>query len=299
MIYETALLLAALAGSAIGGWIDLKTTEIPDIVPLSTAILGIAIHAINAYFTGSWAPLYYSFAVGLAFLAFGYVLFYTGQWGEADALLLAAIGFVLPQPLSFFSGLAGASAGYYAVIFIINTFVIGGIYSIIYAFVLALKNRGVLRDFSKKMRSGKKGVAQTLAISAGFLAVLLSALYSAGAQFSQALLLYMSAVSIVFGAVLFAAYNFAKSVEEVAFRKKVKPGELKEGDVLAKDAAGFSSKLYVGITKEQIEKLKSKSSESSEIWIKEGIRYGPVFFLSIIATALFGNIVGSLLFIGA
>ncbi|MBU4246678.1 MAG: prepilin peptidase, partial [Nanoarchaeota archaeon] len=97
MLYESALFLIALAGSAVGGWIDLKTTEIPDSVPLSMAAAGLIVHIVYALLTGVWTNVYYSIGVGILFLIFGYILYYTGQWGEADVLLLAAVGVVVPQ----------------------------------------------------------------------------------------------------------------------------------------------------------------------------------------------------------
>ena len=293
MLYELSLFLIALAGSAIGGWIDLKTTEIPDIVPASMAGLGLLAHIIHSYLSGSWTSVYYSVAVGLIFLVFGYILYYTGQWGEADVLLLAAVGVVLPQPLSFFS--TGLLAPFPAV-FILNTFIIGGIYSLVYSLILALKNPGVFPAFVNALKAGpSKKEAAVLGISAlAYIFAIRLVAYFLPAS-SDLFLLSMSLKAILYNllvfipslAFIFVFYKFAHAVDTVAFRRKVKVEDLREGDVLAEDAAGLKSKLYIGLEAKQIEAIRK---EKKEVWIKEGVRYGPTFFLAIIATWLWGNV---------
>jgi len=293
MIYELSLFLVALIGSAIGGWIDLKTTEIPDIVPASMAGLGLLLHTINALSTGIWANVYYSIAVGLVFLVFGYILYYTGQWGEADVLLLAAVGVVLPQPLSFFSTTMLAP---FPAVFILNTFIIGGIYSLVYSIILALRNRDVFPAFIKGLKSGpskKEATVLGLSALAYIFAVRLVAYFLPGSggvfleSLSVKVILYNILVFLPALAFVFVFYKFAHAVDTVAFRKKVNTADLREGDVLAKDAAGLKSKLYIGLEAKQIEAVRK---EKKEVWIKEGVRYGPTFFLAIVATWLWGNV---------
>ncbi len=288
MLYESALFLVALAGSAVGGWIDLKTTEIPDIVPISMAGFGLVIHIINALYTGIWAPVYSSVAVGLLFLLFGYVLYYTGQWGEADVLLLGAVGVVIPEPLSFFTKNLFMDSGMFPAIFILNTFVVGGIYSLAYSFIIALKDKNIFPEFTKSLKTSGKSLIKiagmvllisffSIMIFAGFFSIRFSP-----ALFLSNFIFFLPAIFFVF---LF--YKFAQTIDTVAFKKKIKAKDLKEGDVLAEEVAGMNSKLYIGLQKEQIEKIRQAKKE---VWIKEGIRYGPTFFITLVATWLYGNI---------
>ncbi len=289
MIYELALFLTALIGSAAGGWIDFKTTEIPDIVPLSIAAVGILIHVINALLTGAWINVYYSFGVGILFLIFGYALYYTGQWGEADVLLLAAVGAAIPQPLSFFAKNLFMDSGIaFPLIFILNTFIVGGIYSLAYSVILAIKNKSVLRVFLESLQnSGKRFSKIAGAVFLVYISLILalSRLFAVGfsvALFARVMLLLVPAIVFIF---LF--YTFAQTIDTVAFKAKLKTKDLKEGDVLAEDVAGISSRLYIGLTAEQIEKIRRAKKE---VWIKEGIRYGPTFFFALLATWLYGNV---------
>ncbi|VVB59904.1 Type IV leader peptidase family protein [uncultured archaeon] len=290
MLYEIALFLAALVGSAIGGWIDLKTTEIPDIVPLSMAGAGLLIHVINALLIGIWTNVYYSLGVGALFLVFGYLLYYTGQWGEADVLLLAAVGVIIPQPLSFFGKNILATAGVeFPIIFLLNTFLVGGIYSLVYSAILAAKNKSIFPQFFKLLRNSGKSFVKVAGILfvVSFISVIGFTQFF-GTGFSFAIFLYDFLVLIPAVAFIFLFYLFAQTIDTVAFRKKVKSKDLKEGDVLAEDVAGFGSRLYIGLENQQIKKIRATKKE---VWIKEGIRYGPTFFLSLLVTWLLGNVI--------
>ena len=73
----------------------------------------------------------------------------------------------------------------------------------------------------------------------------------------------------------------------------MKVSELKEGDVLAEKIAslGLSGKLFRGLEKNEIKKIQKARRE---VWIKEGIRYVPVFFITIVAMILYGDLLSAL-----
>lgn len=292
-MYEILLFSVALIGAAAGGWIDLKTTEVPDSVPLSMVSLGLIIHVFQAYFAGNLFPIYSAVAVAAGYLVFGYILYYTGQWGEADVLLLGAVGFVLPVAPAFFNATA-ASANWaiYPLIFLMNTFIVGGVYSIIYALVVAVRTKKVAARFFEDVRqSAKRTIQITLLFS---VAATLSAGYVGQyfAKISASMLLVQLAIFVPAFAFLFLIYRFAVVVDREAFRKKISAGKLKEGDVLAEgvNAGGLniSGKIFIGLTPAEIKKIQNVKRS---VMIKEGIRYGPTFFLALIATWLFGNLI--------
>jgi len=51
--------------------------------------------------------------------------------------------------------------------------------------------------------------------------------------------------------------------------------------------SGLSGKLWVGLKKSEVLKLRKLKNS---VWIKEGVRFAPSFFLALIATALWGNL---------
>lgn len=292
-LFDWAFLAVALAGTAAAGWVDLKTTEIPDIIPLSMAIAGAIIHAARAIFIWDTTLLLTGLAVAAGFLAFGYLLYFLGQWGEADALLLGALGFLIPQPLAMFAG-AGAptySGLIFPIALLLNLFIVGAIYSIIYAFGLAAKDGHVVGAFFKDVKKSKKGFAiiagAITAFFVGFEAFLLLGI--SYAPHYELFLVYLT--FLLFGVGLWFFYKFASVLEKVALRRKISVAKLKVGDVLAEDvktkSGKISSRLYKGLTPKQIKALKAAKKE---VKIKEGVRYSPVFFITVLATAIFGNI---------
>jgi hypothetical protein len=89
--------------------------------------------------------------------------------------------------------------------------------------------------------------------------------------------IFVSAVAVS----MFLLWKFAKTVEDVGFKKRIKVSEIKEGDVPT------DFKVWEGITKEQIKEL--KKSKKKYVWIKEGVRFAPAFTFALIFTLFFGE----------
>ncbi|MFH8092513.1 MAG: A24 family peptidase [Candidatus Aenigmatarchaeota archaeon] len=274
-MFDWILISIAFIGSFIAGLIDLKTTEIPDEIPYVMSIAGIIIHIIEAIILKSFLPIIYSFLAGLGFLAFGFFMYYTGQWGGGDAKILSAFGFLLarvnndktyfPFPLSLF----------------FNVFFIGAIYMIVYSVVLSLKERKIWSEFSHDLKSN---AGTFLLVNAGiflflFFTSFLAVKFLLGMKFLEIFLLQIKFLAFIM--LLFIIYRFSKIVEEVAFKKKIPVSMLREGDVL------LESKVWEGLTKEQVRKI--KKSGVKYVWIKEGVRFGLAFPLALLFTLFLGD----------
>ncbi len=272
---EWILISVALVGSFIAGVIDLKTTEIPDEIPYIMAIIGIVIHIIQSILLKSYMPILYSSLAGFGFLAFGFFMYYTGQWGGGDAKLLSALGFLLPTLESvktFFP---------FSLSLFFNVFFIGAIYMIFYAFVLAFKEKKVWIEFSHEIKANV-GIFVMLNIVIAITLLLFGIFamkFLVGLSFLE--LLLMEIKLVLFITFLFFVWRFSKTVEEVAFKKKIPISLLKEGDVL------LESKIWEGLTKDQVKKI--KKSGIKHVWIKEGVRFGLAFPLAILFTLFVGD----------
>ena len=95
------LLFISILGFGAAGYLDLKTTEFPDWLPYSIIIASIAVRAVFSFIMGDFTILTNSFIIGGIFLGIGLALYYTNQWGDGDAWLLGAMGFVFPDPAGF------------------------------------------------------------------------------------------------------------------------------------------------------------------------------------------------------
>jgi len=86
--------LIPLALLAVTGWFDLRTREIPDVLPLALLACAVAAHALG-WDHVSWGDAALGAALGLALPA---VLFYAGGMGGGDVKLLAALGALVGWP---------------------------------------------------------------------------------------------------------------------------------------------------------------------------------------------------------
>ncbi|MCD6398772.1 MAG: prepilin peptidase [Candidatus Aenigmarchaeota archaeon] len=271
-----SLIFTGIIGSGIAGYFDLKTTEVPDVIPLIMCVIGFLLRGIYAFLSGNWIFLTMPSAVFLGFLGFGFLLYYTGQWGGADAKMLGSIGLliaILPQKLIAFSFFP------VWIDYFFNVFFVGAIYTIIYALIMTAINPKISLKFLEDLRKSKKEIFVFLSFSFCFI-IIFSFLSGAGIT------------SIYFGILLFGTYvlfKFLKVVENVGFKKRIKTKDLKEGDMIDEDVPklGLKKKLIIGLTKEEVKSIKKIKKT---ICIKEGVRFVPVFCIALIVTLLCGNV---------
>jgi len=267
MINSTTFIIAFI-GSLLAAIEDLKTTEIPDEIPFMMSTLGVFYWYIYSLNIGGFQPLLLSLATGLVLLAFGWLLYLGGQWGGGDAKVLAGIGFLMP----FYSWFTMGMVSLY-VTFVINLFLVGSAYMIFYTLVIGFIDKKVFPAFVKSVRGDIKIVFGIPVLS---LTVVVLILNTVG--FIEPLML-MSTFLISLFITLF--WKYAKTIEDVAFKRRIPVSKLREGDVL------FESKKWIGLTKEEVRKIK-KTRKS--VVIKEGVRFAPAFPLALIITYYLGNI---------
>jgi Flp pilus assembly protein protease CpaA len=264
---ELLSLAIAIIGSLAAGLYDLKTSNIPDKLCITMIILGLIAHFITGFSTGDFSSLINAFMFGGLFLAFGLLMYFTGQWGGGDGELLVAIGVLLPS-----SSLAHTHFPF-ALSFFINSFFIGAFYSILYSFVLAYRNPKIAKSFFK----GLKGFILIPVLFLFCLSILLLAV----SQYLASFVSFLFFILIVF-------YNFSKSIEQ-GFYKRIPVSKLKVDDMIGEDIPRL--KIYKnvirGLTKEEVRKIKGIKRY---VTIKEGIRYGLVFSLTLLFTLFFGDI---------
>lgn len=275
---ENILLAIALVGSSLAAAWDLRTTEIPDKIPSIMVIIAFIIHITKAFLTWSYLSFISSVIVGLGFFGFGFLMYYLGQWGGGDAKLLGAIGFLLPDSKSLNLHLFFPLPLSYMV----NVFLIGAIYMLLYAAVLAMRNRKIIKEFKKDIKASSRFIIVSSA--ALFLAFVLIGFYFTNFYLGNTnvkLILTNSIPPLLLTISFFIIWKFARIVENVGFKKRVSVHELKVGDVL------LSSRLWEGITEKELRAI--RKSEKKYVWIKEGVRFAPTFPLALLATVLFGD----------
>ncbi len=275
---EMIFLIVAFIGSILAAISDLKTTEIPDEIPYAMMGVGVVGHLIKSYLAWSYWPVALSLIVGLGFLGFGFLMYYTGQWGGGDAKVLSGIGFLLPSLSSHFTeGLFFP----FPLSYFFNVFLIGAMYMLLYAVVLSLINRKILSGFVIDLKASSKMILLFNGLLIVFLAILGMFLSKYSEIFSVIGMIRFGFFLCLGSIGFYLLWRFAKTVENVGFKKKIRVSELREGDVL------LDSKVWEGITKEQVKKI--KKSEKKYVWVKEGVRFAPAFPLALAFTLVVGD----------
>jgi Flp pilus assembly protein protease CpaA len=275
---EQLAFLTALTGSAVGAAYDLKTTEIPDQIFYIMLAVGVVIVATNSYLSSSIQPILTSTAVGLILLASGFLMYKAGQWGGADAKLLAVIGFLLPTAPSFVQ----KTYFPFPLSYIINVFLIGTPYMLLYAAVIAARNKKIMEEFSKDMKASSKIIVISsilLFVAFVVMSFYLTSLFNV--QMSYKELVGNSLIPVFATAGFFVLFKFAKSVEEIGFKRKIPVSKLKVGDILNE------SRELEGISEKDLRRI--KKSRKRFVVIKEGVRFGPAFPLALLFTLFYGD----------
>lgn len=266
---EVILLSITLIGGFAAGIYDLQTSNVPDKLCIAMILLGLLIHISTGVTTGNYSNLLYSLFFGGMFLIFSLAMYYTGQWGGGDGELLVTMGILLPN-------LSAVNTYFpFAISFFINSFFIGAVYSILYSIVMMFR----FPRMYKKFVDGFKGQRTQM---------LLFSLFVISAFFFVTLKIFLFLISMTL-VVLIVFQKFAKSVEE-GFLIRIPVSKLKVDDTIGQDLPrlGIYKKLIKGLTKKQVRKIKR---HKKYVIIKEGIRYGIVFPLSVLFTLFFGDLI--------
>jgi len=277
------LIFIGILGSGIAGYFDLKTTEIPDEISLIMIVLGLAIRGAYSLISGDWMFLIIPALISIGFFGFGLAMYYLGQWGGGDAKILAAMGLllgVLPGSI--------VQSSIFPLFFdyFFNVFFVGAAYIIVYAFIIAAMNPKIMREFYKSIKDEITETVIFSVILAASIGIVVYLFWSRVGIFNITLPLGLLSGGIG----LFILWKFLKTIEDVGFRKKIKTKYLKEGDMIGEDIPklNLKSKIIRGLTKEEVIKIKKIKKN---IWIREGVRFGPVFCIAAIVTLLYGNLI--------
>jgi Flp pilus assembly protein protease CpaA len=270
------LFAAGLVGFALAGYWDLKTTEFPDWLPYSMIVLALLVRGAYSVIVWDFTPFLNSVAIGLAFLAFGLALYFLKQWGDGDAWLLGALGFLFPDPAGFgFTSLFPFPAALF-----FNFFFIAFFYLLVYSIALGVKSGEASMRFFRELRGDLRGIAAIIIVfSLACLGIFLYFHYFYLVPVH--VLNYILLLPPLFILLIFFL-QYGKFVERNLFKRRIPVGRLRPGDVLV-------SERWRGLTAKEIEKLKKKGGE---IWIKEGVRFAPVFVVTLIVTLFFGSLIG-------
>lgn len=282
MAFIMLMVVIALAALLVGSYTDIKTREVPDWVSYGLIFAAIGARLVYSLATFDWSYVYEGLLGFIAFMALAYAMFYMGQWGGGDAKMMMGLGALigLTPELKAFS-----------VSFIVNIFLVGAVYGLLWSSALAFMNWS-------KFKKEVKGIVHTpkmirirkMFIISAIIMLLLAFLID------DLLVKLMMFAFVVLYLATFYLWIFIRAVERSCMYKLVEPERLTEGDWIANDVCIGGKRVCgpkdLGISMAQIRKLVQlkKQRKIKKILIKEGIPFIPSFLIAFVMAYLFGNL---------
>jgi len=233
--------------------------DVPDLPAFVAIGGGILLHSIQAWQLSSFEPVIWMLGVGTVFSVYGWLAYWKGLWGGADALGIMVLGFAAPY------GFSGPELIYPVNIFV-NIMIVGLVYTVGFAVYRAMSSEGFFTRVKDRVLDDRKRIPLELAGAAVFSAY-------AGTVNLNAYSYFAAFVFIIF------LYRFLKVLEDAEMTKTVAVEDLEGGEVVAEHGD-----LIEGISEEEIDEL-----DVDEVEVQEGIRFMPVFPVALLITDLFGG----------
>jgi len=275
MLLGFVLLAVGIVGFGLAGYWDLRYTEFPDWLPYSIIVIALVVRGVFSFLENDLWIIGNSVIVGLVFLGLGMILYFLKQWGDGDAWLLGALGFLFPNE----TGFVVKTFLPFPLTLLFNFLFISLVYLIIYSVSLGLKKREINRVYWNYLR-GQSGVFVFLIVLFFvFSWALAFYLYYALSVSLDSLLTVILFPFLLTFVLLFTSY--ARVVEENLFKKKISVRDLKVGDVILKGR-------WRGLKENEIKELKRKERY---VWVKEGVRFAPVFLFAMLISLFYGDLI--------
>ncbi len=250
------------------GICDLKKREIPNWVSFSLIVFVLGFRFFYSLFNWDF-NFFYQGLIGLGiFFILGNLFYYGRLFAGGDAKLLIALGVVLPLSTNFLANLK--IFGWFLFLFLI----VGGIYGLVWSFVLSAKNFEKFRkEFLKQFKKNKFYVL--LLICFAIVNILLG--------FYNWIFFYLGFLIFIFSFL----FLHAKAVEESCMVKDIPVKELTEGDWLyenVKVGNKIIKSSWEGLSEKDILLLKKFKKK---IKVKYGIPFVPVFLIAFLVLIYF------------
>lgn len=258
---------------------DIKKREVPDWLSYSLVVIGLGSRLIYSIIMKDISYILWGLLGFLVFFAFANLMYFTKQWGGGDSKLLMGLGAILGNYQSIFYGLHKFP---FLITLLINIFIAGTVYGVIYSMFLGFKNLDEFLIEFKKRDLKELKILFCLVIILGVISFLVL-----GREFSYLVILLL--IFLLLGIILLYAI---KIIEDVSLYRILEVNKLTEGDWLVSDIIKHGKVVCkaknIGLTKDDITKL--KKNHIKKVLIKEGIPFVPGFLIGFLISIIWGDI---------
>jgi hypothetical protein len=237
-----------------------NNNDIPDEFAVAGIVGGLLLHSAETYTTGSMEPVLWSLGLGTAFFLYGWLAYWQGMWGGADALAMGTLGFAAPGTVS------GSFSLIYVMNLLFNFMVAAAVVTVVYGGYMFFRAEGGPEALKKDLLENERKLS-AMVLGAGIFSALLVSRGMNGFVFFGLML------------ILLFLYRFLKVVQEDFMVREIQVEDLEGGEVPAPDQ-GFGKKIQ-GLTEEDIAGIEKKS-----IKVRSGVPFIPVFLLTLLLTDL-------------
>lgn len=240
---------------------DLKTREIANWLTFSLIAITIVYRAFSAIFLEQWAFLWWGLLGCAVFVGCAYAFYYSKVFAGGDAKLLMGLGIALPYQ-------SGNELVIWGSAFLFFLFFGGALYTLLYSIWLVIPR---WRVFRKRFLLELKQQRWLFLVAGIFTLIIL---------LSVAQVSWLVAIGVGMLLAIPFLYAYLQSVERVCMMRLAKPGELREGDWLAKPIHVAGTTIPVSVHGLSLSDIVLLRRERRAVVIKEGVPFVPAFLLA-------------------
>lgn len=282
---ELLLVFLTIVAIIIASYTDFKKREIPDWVSWGLVGVGIFGHIAISLQRMSFKPALISLGAATIFFIVANITFYSGFWGGGDAKLLIGIAAAVPiYPLLLNNYVAPLLAPWpFLVSLTLNIIIFGAAYGLLYMVAIAAWN-------------WKKFGKQFIKL---FIKYKLSRVFLILLAIPMLFILNRTAVKLFTPLILFVVvvpflFIFSKAAESLlVYSQKVSKlvsGDRPIGELRVKGKLVYGGRL-IGLTEEDIAKIRLAIGKQAKIKLKDGIPYAPAFLIGLFFTLIVGDLI--------
>lgn len=279
IILSYFLISLALVWVIIATITDLKKREVPDWLSFSLIAIALFSRLLFSFIEKDYSFFLWGVIWFVAFFILANLFYYTKIFAGGDAKLMMGLGAIFAEPPQI-SGLDESGFFPFPITFILNLFLMGAVYGLIFTLSIAIKHR---KSFVKKFKERMKNQKNKISIYLFIIAVIVTIFI--GIFQNQSYFFFLAMGIGILGLLI----QIVKVTEEVGMIATVSADKLTEGDWLV-SSIKVGNKIikpkWEGLSKKEIfmlQKLKKR------VIVKYGIPFVPAFLLALLVSILFGN----------